>query len=274
MSSWYPPPAKPRPVADGLKARSRRGKIAQSWWSQRFIDVVESMGMGGRLQRGRRYARQGQVVALDVDAGAVTAIVQGSRVRPYKVRIGAVAFGKEEWARVEQELADSAWYTAKLLAGEMPADIEELFAGLGLPLFPATIRELSLDCSCPDPEVPCKHLAAVFYLLAERFDEDPFAILGWRGRQREDLLANLQAARSGAVAADLAERPGIPLEDCLDSFFEVQGGLPRPPIPAVPADQVLDDLPDTGLSLRGHEVRDLLRPAYRIFGSPGDPSSG
>ena len=42
-----------------------------------------------------------------------------------------------------------------------------------------------MRCSCPDSEVPCKHLAATFYLLAEAFDEDPFLILRWRGRDRE-----------------------------------------------------------------------------------------
>ncbi|UGT92070.1 SWIM zinc finger family protein [Mycobacterium ostraviense] len=77
---------------------------------------------------------------------------------------------------------------ATLLAGEMPEDIEDVFGTLGLSLFPTTARELSLDCSCPDRAVPCKHLAATFYLLAESFDEDPFAILAWRGREREDLL--------------------------------------------------------------------------------------
>ena len=93
----------------------------------------------------------------------------------------------------------------------MPEDIEDVFAGLGLSLFPATARELSLDCSCPDHAVPCKHLAATFYLLAESFDDDPFAILAWRGREREDLLANLQAARcDGPPAADPVE-DGTPL---------------------------------------------------------------
>ena len=97
---------------------------------------------------------------------------------------------------LERELAGNAWYLAKLLAGEMPDDIEDVFAGVGLSLFPASAGELSLDCSCPDWEVPCKHLAATFYLLAESFDDDPFRILAWRGRPREDLLDNLNAARS------------------------------------------------------------------------------
>ena len=157
---WYPPPSRPRPVEGGLKARSARGAIARTWWSERFIAVLEDIGLGNRLQRGRTYARKGQVISLEVDPGSVTAEVQGSRARPYRIRIGIPAFGKSEWAQVERSLAENAWYTAKLLSGEMPDDIEDVFAGLGLSLFPATAGELSLDCSCPDYAVPCKHLAA------------------------------------------------------------------------------------------------------------------
>ena len=199
MSNWFPPPSHPRPVEGGLKARSTRGAIAQTWWSERFIEVLEDIGIGNRLQRGRSYARKGQVISMDVGPGSVTAQVQGSRTRPYRVRIGIAAFDKTEWAQAERALAGNAWYTATLLAGEMPEDIEDVFGALRLSLFPTTARELSLDCSCPDHAVPCKHLAATFYLLAEYFDEDPFAILAWRGREREDLLDNLQAARSGRL---------------------------------------------------------------------------
>ena len=185
MSDWFPPPSHPRPVEGGLKARSTRGAIGQTWWSERFIEVLEDIGIGNRLQRGRSYARKGQVISMEVDPGSVTALVQGSRPRPYRVRIGIAAFDKTEWAQVEGALSTDAWYTATMLAGEMPDDIEDVFAGVGLSLFPAQARELSLDCSCPDRAVPCKHLAATFYLLAESFDEDPFAILAWRGRERE-----------------------------------------------------------------------------------------
>ena len=136
MSNWFPPPSRPRPVDGGLKARSTRGAIAQTWWSQRFIEVLEGIGMGSRLQRGRSYARKGQVISMDVGPGLVTAQVQGSRARPYRVRIGIGAFDKSQWAQVEGALAENAWYAAALLSGEMPADIEDVFAGLGLSLFP------------------------------------------------------------------------------------------------------------------------------------------
>lgn len=267
MSSWYPPPSRPRPVSGGLKARSTRGAIGQTWWSGRFVEVLEGIGLGSRLQRGRNYARRGQVISLDVGAGMVTARVQGSRARPYRVRIGITAFGRSEWVRLERTLAGSAWYSAKLLAGEMPAGIEGVFAAQGLPLFPAAASELSMDCSCPDWEVPCKHIAAAFYLLAEAFDADPFTILAWRGREREDLLANLHPVRSDGPSAVGGEgRAGPPLADCLESYFTVQGEIPSASPPATASGSLLDQLPPVGVTVRGQAVTTLLRPAYAAFG--------
>ncbi len=265
-SDWYPPPPRPRPVEGGLTARSARGAIGQTWWSERFVAVLERIGLGSRLQRGKNYARRGQVISLDIDAGRVGARVQGSRSRPYRVRIGITAFGKAEWATVEAELAASAWYAARLLSGEMPEDIEAVFAAAGLSLFPSSSAELSMDCTCPDSQVPCKHIAAVFYLLAEAFDADPFAILAWRGRDRDDLLANLHAARAdGLPAADQRERPGQPLADCLGTFFEPQAHLPvsSPPVTAV--DALLGQVPPVPVEVRGRPMADLLHPAYLAF---------
>lgn len=267
---WYPyPPSKPLPVEDGVKARSSRGAIAQTWWSERFVEVLEGLGMGNRLQRGRSYARKGQVISFDIGAGAVTAQVQGSRPQPYRVRIGITAYGKAEWAEVEEALAGNAWYTARLLAGEMPGDIEDVFFDHGLSLFPASDRELSLDCSCPDRAVPCKHIAAVFYLLAESFDEDPFTILAWRGRSREDLLDNLRAARSESASgsAPEQERVGVPLADCLDSFFTLQAELPTTSPPASSTTALSDQLPPVDLMIRNRPLADLIRPAYPAVGS-------
>lgn len=269
MNSWYPQ-SRPR-AADGVRARSARGPIAQTWWSQRFIQVLEDMGMGSRLQRGRNYARRGQVLSLDVAPGLVSAQVQGSRVRPYRVRIGITAFDKSQWSHIEGALAENALFAAGLLAGEMPTDIEDLFDALDLSLFPAKARDMSLDCSCPDGAVPCKHLAAVFYLLAEGFDEDPFQILAWRGREREDLLENLAAARSGGrPGADRAETSGPELADCLDSFFERQRTIPLSYRPATDPTALLDELPEISVTMRGRRLAELLRPAYAGLAQGGE----
>ena len=261
-------PSGPLPVEGGLKARSQRGAIGRSWWSARFVEVLESIGVGGRLGRGKAYARSGQVISLEAAAGSVLAEVQGSRPRPYRVRIGLPTYGKSDWALVEQAMADSAWYAAKLLAGEMPADIEDVFTSVGLTLFPTSVRDLTLDCACPDREVPCKHLAAVFYLLAESFDADPFAMLALRGRDRETLLENIRARRGGAApdSDELGAVPpvdGVPaLADCLDDYFRPAAGLPGMPSIPTPPDAVLDQLPGVELTVRGRPLDELLRPFY------------
>jgi uncharacterized Zn finger protein len=267
VSNWYPT-TRPRPV-DGLKALSTRGRIGQTWWSQRFIEVLEAIGVGSRLQRGKNYARRGQVISLEVAPGLVNAQVQGSRARPYRVRIGITAFDKGQWSQIEGALAEDALFAAALLAGEMPSDIEDVFDEVGLSLFPGRARELSMDCSCPDDAVPCKHLAATFYLLAEAFDEDPFVILAWRGREREDLLENLAAARSGRPAADRAESKGPELADCLDSFFVRQNDIPvlRPPMSN--STVLLNELTEVAVTVRGRGLVELLRPAYEGLGVDG-----
>lgn len=252
------PPSSPRSVEGGVKARSVRGAIGTSWWSRRFLEVLESLGVGSRLQRGRSYARRGQVLSLEIEAGAVVAGVQGSRARPYRVRIGIAAFGKAEWSAVEEALAGDAWYVATLLAGEMPADIEDVFTAVGLSLFPRSARELSMDCSCPDWEVPCKHLAAVFYLLAEQFDDDPFRILAWRGRERDDLLGRLHEAGRGGDDAALA---GAPLTDVLGTFFVSPAPilLRRGSLGGAP---LLDQLPPVTVTVRSRPLAEVLRGVY------------
>jgi uncharacterized Zn finger protein len=266
VSNWFPRSGPALPVEGGLKARTARGPIAQTWWSRRFVAVLEGIGLGGRMQRGRTYARKGQVISLDLVPGLVTAQVQGSRPDPYQVRIGITVFGEPEWAALERELAASAWYSAALLSGEMPEDIEEVFAAHDLSLFPAAAHELSMDCSCPDFEVPCKHLAAVFYLLAESFDDDPFRILAWRGRDREELLANLEAARGdGTPAAGAASQPGPALADCLDSYFAVRGDLVPPAPAATGTGSLLGQLPPLPVTIRGQALAGLLTPAYGRF---------
>ena len=182
--SGFPPPAAPRPVTGGVVARSTRGRIGEQWWSRRFIEVLESFALGSRLTRGRAYARKGQVVSLDVGPGEVRASVQGTRRTPYRVRIGLAPFPELVWAKVEVALAEQAIHSARLLAGEMPADLDDVFAAAGAPLFPQRVADLSMSCSCPDGAVPCKHIAATFYLLAEAFDSALYGRMAAEGSDR------------------------------------------------------------------------------------------
>ena len=199
---WWPPPSKPIAVEGGLQARSRRGRIGDTWWSQRFIAALEAVGMGTRLQRGKRYARTGQVLSVEVTAGQVKASVQGSRTKPYRVFIETDVLTGSEWDAIEAVMASSAAFAARLLADEMPEEIEEAFAESSTSLFPGSLDEINSACSCPDWENPCKHIAAVYYLLAEAFDADPFLIFGWRGRGKDELLTGLRARRRRSEPTD------------------------------------------------------------------------
>jgi uncharacterized Zn finger protein len=180
-----------------LLARSLRGPIGDTWWSQRFIDVLESVGLGSRLQRGKRYARTGQVLSMDIAPGQVSASVQGSRAKPYRVFIETRVLTAVEWDAAEAVMAASAIFMAKLLAGDMPEEIEDAFVGASDRLFPDSADGFDSACSCPDWENPCKHIAAVYFLLAEAFDRDPFLIFAWRGRNRDELISGLRERRRG-----------------------------------------------------------------------------
>ncbi|MCA1644916.1 MAG: SWIM zinc finger family protein [Chloroflexi bacterium] len=187
----------PRLPSYGIKAQTRRGAFGKTWWASRWIAALENLVNEGRLARGRTYARNGQVTSLDVDRDGVRAVVQGSRPEPYEVTITFKRLSDAEWDRVVDAMAAEALYAARLLSGEMPEQIEEVFAAAGTSLFPTTASDMRSTCSCPDMANPCKHIAAVHYLLGERFDEDPFLIFLLRGRSRDEIVAALRARRAG-----------------------------------------------------------------------------
>lgn len=225
---WYKP-SRPIPTDRGIKARSRRGAFGESWWAKRWIAALEQFGWGNRLQRGKSYARKGQVLAIDFVGPKVRAKVQGSRPTPYNVTIDMKPLTDAQWEQVTARLAQQAIFAAKLLAGEMPQDIESAFDAIGVPLFPRGVRDISAACSCPDDANPCKHIAAVYYLLGERFDDDPFLIFQVRGRTREQISAALRALRAadtGASAPEVAPAPAAPaLADLLDTFYQAGADL-------------------------------------------------
>ncbi|HRD66096.1 MAG TPA: SWIM zinc finger family protein [Candidatus Competibacter sp.] len=220
---YYFPASKPRRVSGGIKAQSQRGAFASRWWAKRWIAVLESFDIGARLGRGRSYARQGQVLDIQIAPGEVKAKVQGSRPRPYQVSIKLKPLSAAEWRKLAEAMAQEARFGAKLLAGEMPTDIEEVFRAEGLSLFPKTHGDLKTECSCPDYSNPCKHIAAVYYLLGEAFDNDPFLMFRLRGMEREALLAQLGEAVGDDESWSQSEPE--PLPDDPSAFWAM------PPLP-------------------------------------------
>ena len=268
----YFEPARPIEVDGGIAVRAKRGKIGEQWWSRRFVDILEGICDGGRLTRGRAYARKGQVLDFGLSAGRVVARVQGSRPKPYQVTIRIAAYDEAQWTELTDALASRALYRAALLAGEMPHEIVELFADLGRPLFPS---ELDIDCSCPDWGTPCKHGSAVLYVLAEAFDDDPFLVLAWRGRDRDALLDDLRGHPEPIEERDPLAVDEEPLDARLTDFYSPGISLSRlrdrPARVTVPPELLLRALDAPPVRVRHIPLVDLLRAAYRDL---ADPDSG
>jgi uncharacterized Zn finger protein len=178
--------------------------MATTWWSKRFTNVLESYGLGGRMTRGKSYARKGQVLSLSVANGVLAAEVQGSRSKPYDVTVTMKPPSDAQWASIEELLQARAGYAAAMLAGEIPTELEALFADVGCSLFPSDWRSLRATCSCPDWGDPCKHQAAVLYVFADQLDSDPWQLLKWHGRSRDDVLALFVGAGSVSDVGDAA----------------------------------------------------------------------
>jgi uncharacterized Zn finger protein len=226
-------PSKPRKARGGIRARSENGEFARNWWAQRWIEAMERLVRKPRLQRGQRYARMGQVLSMEEMHHSILARVQGSRAKPYKVTIEVTPLSDRQWEKVLDVLSGQAIFAAQLLAGEMPAQIDGAFAAAGVSLFPNRAGDLKTACSCPDWANPCKHVAAVHYILGDRFDEDPFLLFRLRGRTQEQILEGLRKRRTKGAEQPVEEleeeepaQESIPaLEETLDYFWETASDL-------------------------------------------------
>lgn len=256
----------PKSVKDGIKAKSKYGDIGETWWSQRWIAVLKSFRMGARFNRGKSYARKGQVVSIAVEKGIVYAKVQGTRKNPYSVTIELPELSDQEWDTVTDVMASQALFAAKLLSGEMPQTIEQAFEQAGVSLFPVSKKELDTDCSCPDWANPCKHIAAVYFLLAEQFDEDPFLIFTLRGRTKKEIITVLREKRTETLPEE-GDAPVVPLEELVDTFWEANDALhsfvTNPAAPEVD-NAIMKQLGTAPFTINGKEGTDLLSKVYTV----------
>ncbi|WP_044291773.1 SWIM zinc finger family protein [Rivularia sp. PCC 7116] len=179
-------------------------QASREWWSQRWLELLDSYRFKKRLERARNYARQGNILNIKFANAKVLAKVQGSEPEPYSVSLSLDSFSDEEWGFIVETMSQKAIFAAKLLAGEMPQNIEEVFTANGLSLFPFTLSEVHSKCSCPDKANPCKHIGAIYYQLADRFSEDPFVLFQLRGRTKETIINDLRKLRSLDAEAEIS----------------------------------------------------------------------
>lgn len=229
----------PRRVRAGVKIPSVQ-RAGESWAGQRWLRLIEAGATQDAQVEGLEYARTGQTRSLKIDPGKVNALVQGRMPRAYRVTISAESFDMASWDRIIQEMAQQARYSAKLLSGELPTTIEELFAPLGLHLFPVSEKDIAPSCTCDEPRSElgwCKHAVCAALIVADQLAQDPWTIFSLRGIDRQDLIEQLRHLRllpgSGGGSAPVYS-PHIasietvgnkPLEECLDHFWDPAAGL-------------------------------------------------
>jgi uncharacterized Zn finger protein len=262
--------------------RRARERLVTTPWGERWLATVERAAGRGRLSRGLTYARSGRVDELAVEPGRIAAVVQGSRPTPYRVDVRLPAFDDARWARVIGRMGAGAATTAALVSGVLPETAEAAFSADGVSLFPGPTERVAAACTCPDWERPCKHAAAVCYAFGFRLDRDPLALFALRGRGREELLAELRAARRRAAPPDGDDAPEAaagPAHDLTEELMPALGRFwslgPRAAASAVettvapPDDPTGEGLRRLGLpprALGGVELKMELALAYRMLG--------
>ena len=191
MSKKHYPVRIPR-YAAGIRAQESRSGGARTWWARRWLEVLERMGLGARLGRGKHYAVSGQVTGMRIEGPHVEAQVVGTRPDPYRVTID---FRVPEGAAREAIVArikGEPMIAARLIADDMPTEVEQAFRDCGLDFFPGGklapgVYDMTTACSCPDYANPCKHVSAVLLILGEEIARRPMTLLELRGIGEEEL---------------------------------------------------------------------------------------
>ncbi|GAA1576475.1 SWIM zinc finger family protein [Kribbella sancticallisti] len=263
------------------KGPGSRRPFGATWWGKAWLDALEHRARldPNRLGRGRSYARRGSVLELTVDPGVVTASVQGSRLTPYQVTVKIRAFTDAEWDAVLDVVSAQIGRVAALLDGELPPEVVDDAQAAGLELLPDA-GEVRTDCNCPDFAVPCKHSAAVCYLIADALDDDPFELLLLRGRQKDELLSALRSRRSaGGDHPAVKTRPSGVLAKA--AFAREPAAVPVPPRPlsqpgAPTAVLVLEPPRQSGVEGRDLVAlaTDAARRAWELASGDGDGGLG
>ena len=212
---------------NGITTFGDEGLGQQPWWVEQWMELINGYRFKKRLERAWGYAREGNVTSIRFEGRRVHARVQGTGEDPYKVKLWLDVLNDEDWGYVLEALTQKARWSAQLLAGIMPSDIERAFAASGKRLFPFKLQEVRSECSCPDKANPCKHISAVYFLMGDRFSEDPFVLFQLRGRNRTKLLEDLAEQRR-EVLTKLAEQASA-----ADDDTPADEPAPLPPHPAV-----------------------------------------
>ncbi|MBD2699938.1 DEAD/DEAH box helicase [Spirosoma sp. BT702] len=179
---------------------AERIAYGKTWWGQEWLKALTSIDMANRLPRGKTYANQGAVHSLTISQNQIGASIKGSAPRPYKAKLSVPLLTDQEKEWLLTEIRENPATLAQLLNRQLPPELTEFTTRRGIQLFPRSFRDLSMGCSCPDFAVPCKHLAAVIYVIANEIDRNPFIVFQLKGL---DILGELQKSQLDKVGGTL-----------------------------------------------------------------------
>ena len=186
----------------------------KTWWGDSFVNALEGFIDSGRLQRGKSYRTDKRVLFFDMQLQHINATVLGNAnayfgvTKPpkYKISIAFQTIDTKEWNGIIQRIAMNPSWLAKLMLKEVPSNIEDAFTSV--PLLPVSYKEIKGHCTCPDHATPCKHIAGIYYRIANMLDSNPMLLFELRGLTMDALIEALEKTEFGQVfVAHLAHQP-------------------------------------------------------------------
>jgi len=190
-----------------------RKTYGNTWWGKQWLNSLNNIDFSSRLPRGKTYANKGLAKAIEIDGNIIKAEVQGSVYKPYKVRFTIPKFTSNEKIVIQSLITDNPFFLSKLLNRELPPNLNRLCEIQGIYIFPDKWDDLKGYCSCPDHAIPCKHMAAVLYLIANEIDKNPFIVFQLHGF---DLFNELEKA--GYASNEETEISILSIEDLQQPF--------------------------------------------------------
>ncbi len=287
------PTLHPRKVVGGMRLKSKDGPDITAWAGQRWMRLVENSAEPDQLTEGLTYAKTGQTRSLDTAPGLVTAKVQGRMPQAYSTAVRLPTFAPEQWEAAIDAMCSQARYSASLLAGDLPAEIEDVFAPLGLRLLPVDPSELAVSCTCDVGKAFCKHVCCTMALIADRFGTDRLLIFRLRGLSGDELIERIAQRRAAAGAAHaspdsavpiyapqipgVTDQAAVPLDASLDNFWDAGAGLDtlelpiEEPVVSHPMLRRLGSTPFEGWGAAPAQPEAIGSPAVRSRAARGGP---
>jgi uncharacterized Zn finger protein/superfamily II DNA or RNA helicase len=252
---------------------AERISYGKTWWGQQWLNALTSIDMANRLPRGKTYANKGAVQGLLISNNQISASIKGSAPRPYKAKLSVPLFTEQEKTSLLTEIRENPAILAQLLNRQLPPELTEFTAKRGINLFPRSFRDLDMGCSCPDYAVPCKHLAAVVYVIANEIDRNPFLVFQLKGL---DILEELQKDQTTAIGGNMGNVFSFK-DICTDELPDEEDWQPNEKIRARLDFATLQPLSEQLLSLLATDVtfakgdfHKSLTKAYKLFSKPID----